>query len=425
MYLVDGVESHITDISELDPASVDHIEIVQGAAASTIYGAQGANGVIQIFTKKGKIGQTRIDVTSSVSSSNYINQGNVHQAKLSSFLTNAAGQFVDASGNVITRNQNGDYKGVTWDYGANSAAGDPTAMSNPLNIAHQQYGTNLQYYDHLAELFKTAYTTNNSIAVSGASDKADYAIIVSNNHQQSDIRNNGYNDRSNLTTNLGIELFKGFTIRSTSQFIYTENTLNPAFGIGNTGGIFDALNASPFYDFNQRNADGNYPLSLNSGTVSVNGSNPNYFTEFGSQVTNKEELLQNFNIDYKINKFLTLDAKYGINYQHTEQNVIYKNQSQTITAVNLGSYFGAYAPDPTGELDKNTSTTTFQNFNGTAVVKTDFEKDFHINVPITTNTLLGYDYRKNIDKQFNSYGLGLPSYAIYNFNQTNTTSCVL
>lgn len=418
MLLVDGVESRVTDISQIDPATVDHVEIVQGAAASTIYGAQGANGVIQVFTKKGKLGQARIDISSSVAGSDIINNGNVHQAKLSSFAVNGQGQFIDGSGNIITRDQDGRYQGIQWAY--KSDANSPTSMSNPLNVAHQQYGTNLKYYDHLAQLFKTAYTTNNSVAISGANDKSDYNLTVSNNHQQSNIRNNGYNDRTNLTANIGAELFKGFTIRSITQLIYTKNTLNPAFGIGNAGGIFDALNAEPYYDFYQKNADGSYPLSLNSGTVSVNGSNPFYFTQWGSQTTNKENALQNIQADYKINRFISLNAKYGINWQHTEQNVIYKNQSATLTAQDLGSYFGAYAPDPTGELDKNTSSTTFQNFNASAIIKTDFQKDFHLNVPITTSTLVGYDYRKNVDKQFNTYGLGLPAYAIYNFNQTST-----
>jgi TonB-linked SusC/RagA family outer membrane protein len=420
MILVDGIESRTTDLSQIDPAIVDHVEIVQGAAASTIYGAQGANGVIQIFTKKGKSGKNHIDISSSYSGANYINQGDVHQAKLSSFAVDANGIFIDASGNPIVRNQDGRYLGIQWAHGADPSIGAPTAMSNPLNIAHPQYGTNLKYYDHLAQLFKTAYTSNNSVALSGAGDKSDYFLTLSNNHQQSNIRNNGYNDRTNLTANIGAELFKGFTIRSVTQLIYTKNTLNPNYGIGNAGGIFDVLNASPFYDFNQKNPDGSYPLSLNSGTISVNGSNPNYYTQWANRVTNREDLLQSIIADYKINKFVTLSAKYGLNYQHTEQNTIFKNQAATLTAIDLGSYYGAYAADPNGELDKSTNSTTFQNFNGSAVIKTDFEKDFHINLPITTSTLLGYDYRKNVDKVFNSYGLELPVYAIYNFNQTAT-----
>ncbi|AMR31588.1 hypothetical protein A0256_09210 [Mucilaginibacter sp. PAMC 26640] len=418
MILVDGVESGATDINLLDLTNVDHIEVVQGAASSTIYGAQGANGVIQIFTKKGHLGKPQITISSSVSANSIINSGNVHQAKLNSFKTDANGNFVDNSGNVIALDQDGTYPGVTWAFP--SGNGNPTSMSNPLNIANKAYGTNLKYYDHIKQLFKTAYTTNNGVNISGATEKFDYNVGVTNNHEQSTIRTNGYNDRTNLTTNLGMELFKGFTLRSTTQLIYIRNTLNRNLGIGNSGGIFNALNASPFYDFNQTLADGTYPFSLNSGTVSVNGDNPFYYTEYGSTRDNRVDILQNFQANYKVNKFLELNAKYGLNYSNREANYIYQNQSANIASQDLNSFIGNYAGDNTGELNKNTYKTTFQNFNGSATIRTDFEKDFHIDVPITTSTLIQYDYRKKKYEEFDTYGLGLPSYPIYNFNQTQT-----
>jgi len=422
MILVDGVESRTTDISLLDLSAVDRIEVVQGAAASTIYGAQGANGVIQIFTKKGQQGKVKIDVTSSVTASNYINNGNVHQAQLSSFKTDASGNFVDGSGKLIALDKDGTYPGVTWAFDAGT--GNPTAMSNPLNIAQQQYGTNLKYYDHLKELFKTAYTTNNSVSISGASPGADYLISVSNNHQQSNIRYNGFNDRTNLTVNLGAEIFKGFTIRSTTELVYTNNTLNPAFGSGRNA-VFNALNSSPFYDFNQKLPDGNYPFSLNSGTVSVNGNNPLYYTQYSNNKTNRLDLLQNFQADYKINSFVELNAKYGINHTNNNVNYIYYNQTGNANSNDLRTWVSDYNnSDNTGELDKFIYNTTFQNINASATIRTDFQKDFHLNVPITTSTLLQYDYRKNNYTQLLTYGYSLPTYGIYNMNQTKTQQII-
>jgi TonB-linked SusC/RagA family outer membrane protein len=418
MILLDGVESRSTDISLLDQSSIDHIEVVQGAAASTIYGAQGANGVIQIFTKKGQLGKVKIDVSSSVSASSFINNGNVHQAKLSSFKTDASGNFIDGSGNIIKLDEDGTYPGVTWAYP--SGNGNPTAMSNPLNIAKQQYGTNLKYYDHLQQLFRTAYTRNNSVAVSGGSEKSDYALNISNNHQESNIVRNGYNDRTNLTANIGTELFKGFTLRSITQLVYTKNTLNPSFGSGGNA-LFNALNASPFYDFNQKLPDGNYPYSLNSGTVSVNGNNPFYNLQYASKRDNRVDIIENIQADYKINKFIELSAKYGLNYTHQDINYIYQNQSGNANSNDLQSWVSLYnGSDNTGEVDKQSNNTVFQNFNGSATIRTDFEKDFHLNVPITTSTLLQYDYRKNHLNQFLTYGYSLPSYPIYNFQQTQT-----
>jgi TonB-dependent SusC/RagA subfamily outer membrane receptor len=46
----------INRIADLNAAEIDRIEIVKGAAAATLYGTQGSNGVIQIFTKRGRAG---------------------------------------------------------------------------------------------------------------------------------------------------------------------------------------------------------------------------------------------------------------------------------------------------------------------------------------------------------------------------------
>src|SRR5256885_8754792 len=45
-----GTPSRLDDI---DPEAVDHIEILKGAAAATLYGTEASAGVIQIFTKRG------------------------------------------------------------------------------------------------------------------------------------------------------------------------------------------------------------------------------------------------------------------------------------------------------------------------------------------------------------------------------------
>ncbi len=41
----------------LNPADIESIEVIKGPAAATLYGAEAANGVIQIITKKGRVGQ--------------------------------------------------------------------------------------------------------------------------------------------------------------------------------------------------------------------------------------------------------------------------------------------------------------------------------------------------------------------------------
>lgn len=50
--------SHLDDI---DPATIERVEILKGAAAATLYGTEASNGVIQIFTKRGVAGSPKWD----------------------------------------------------------------------------------------------------------------------------------------------------------------------------------------------------------------------------------------------------------------------------------------------------------------------------------------------------------------------------
>lgn len=54
LYLIDGIGG---DISTLNPAEIESIDILKDAASAAIYGAQAANGVVLITTKSGKEGK--------------------------------------------------------------------------------------------------------------------------------------------------------------------------------------------------------------------------------------------------------------------------------------------------------------------------------------------------------------------------------
>lgn len=45
-------------LDDIEPTDIDHVEIVRGPAATTLYGTEAAPGVIQIFTKRGEAGRT-------------------------------------------------------------------------------------------------------------------------------------------------------------------------------------------------------------------------------------------------------------------------------------------------------------------------------------------------------------------------------
>lgn len=58
LYVVDGLK--VSDISYLDPSSIESMEILKDGASAAIYGVEAGNGVVLITTKKGKKGDGRI-----------------------------------------------------------------------------------------------------------------------------------------------------------------------------------------------------------------------------------------------------------------------------------------------------------------------------------------------------------------------------
>ena len=61
LFYVDGVRvtNSTARLNDLSPSDIESIEVVKGPAASTLYGSEASNGVIQIITRKGRSGQAQ------------------------------------------------------------------------------------------------------------------------------------------------------------------------------------------------------------------------------------------------------------------------------------------------------------------------------------------------------------------------------
>lgn len=412
MVLIDGIQVAATNLQTLDLSSFERVEVVQGAAAATIYGAQGANGVIQLFTKKGKKGNLRIDVSSSISQNEYLNIGGVSKAKYHAFAT-------DANNNIIGPASTGGlpivYDPATGIYTENVQYNsiDPAATNS------KPYDANLKYIDHFDFFFRPANTINNSIAVSGGADKSDYSFSVSNSHQESNVINNGYWDRSNLTANIGMDLAKGLKFRTITQLIYTKSTLKTS----DRTIVFGLLNAYPFADFSLRTTDGSIPLYMNQ-TAGINSTNPLFRQHYTDNNDNKVDIIENLNLNYKFPKYVELDAKYGLNYQVQDRDLEYGNQSNNANIKYWGvnsRYISLYNTTGTGERIQYLNSKVFQNFLATASFVFDFKEDFGASFPLKSFTQASYDYRKNVRKDYTSAAIGLPS-SYEPYNSENTTS---
>ncbi len=58
-----GEENGTNRLADINPADIENIEVLKGAAASAIYGSQATNGVIVITTKKGSMGQPKFNLS--------------------------------------------------------------------------------------------------------------------------------------------------------------------------------------------------------------------------------------------------------------------------------------------------------------------------------------------------------------------------
>ncbi|MEJ6981440.1 TonB-dependent receptor [Pedobacter sp. P351] len=69
LYIIDGFQGG--DISTLNPNDIESIDVLKDASSTAIYGAQGANGVVIVTTKKGVAGKTRVNYNAYYGVNNY------------------------------------------------------------------------------------------------------------------------------------------------------------------------------------------------------------------------------------------------------------------------------------------------------------------------------------------------------------------
>lgn len=71
LYVVDGFPVSYT-IDDINPADIESVDILKDASATAIYGVRGANGVVQITTRKGKAGKISVSYQGSTAFENII-----------------------------------------------------------------------------------------------------------------------------------------------------------------------------------------------------------------------------------------------------------------------------------------------------------------------------------------------------------------
>lgn len=392
IFLLDGIK--IDDINGIDPAIVDHVEVVKGPAAGMLYGSEGANGAIQIFTKRGsRNGHMSITVSSKLSLDNVLTGKRPLNAGFHHYVTDASGNVLDANGNKLEHDAVGYWPDpVEEDYNS-----DPTVTNNKPFVG-------LPLYNHLKQAYQQASTYTNAVNIMGGGEKTDYSFTASRLDQQS-IFGNKYN-RTNMTLNLGLQLAKGFTFRTTTQGIYGYDDL-----LG--GNRFGLINTYPWINFDFRDSIGNLVLKPKN----ENQLNSLSERQWHQHYNKTYRVVENIDLNYKFWRFLELDYKIGVDFNIADAYDYYLNQDNTLQS---DLFWG---PSREGSVTDQYTLYTKVNSLATAYLRLDFAKDFHIRIPLKSTTQLSYDYWANNERYYYGEGTSLPPFQPANINlATNKTS---
>lgn len=210
LVLVDGIERSLHDI---DPEEIESFSVLKDAAASAVYGVRGANGVIMINTKRGKIGKPQVDVR--------FEKAYTAPIKLLDYIGSV--KYVELINEMNAENGKAPFK-------------------TEAEILNYKYQTDPELYPDV-NWWKTiakdhADNTKANLSINGGSDILRYSLVI------------GYYDENGIIRrdpkqawNSSLKVSR-YTVRSNVDVNVTSSTLLRV----NLGGMLQTKNAPPGND---------------------------------------------------------------------------------------------------------------------------------------------------------------------------------
>jgi TonB-dependent SusC/RagA subfamily outer membrane receptor len=174
LFVVDNIPLSTGGIENINPSDIESIDVLKDASATAIYGSRGANGVVIITTKQGKSGKVTLNFNHSVTLENLVDDREMFNA--SDYITFKRWAYYYAGLNPVTgvsTNPRGDQPNINTDRSLFSATADPYAWAN-INqgwASGSWDGSKVQTTDWMGMVKEQSVTTDNTISVSGGSDK--------------------------------------------------------------------------------------------------------------------------------------------------------------------------------------------------------------------------------------------------------------
>ncbi len=321
LYVIDGIpftgaktptnaatytEQTTNPLSTLNPEDIESVEVLKDASSTAIYGSRGANGVILITTKKGKAGQEKIEFSANTSYSTITQKIDV----LNSF------QYATFQ-NEAVNNQNiyeGTNKGLPFK-GENYVDGQTGLTKynpSPQDFADGYNGGGTNWQD---EIFRSTFTKNYSLRVSGGTEKGTHAYSGTYVDQPGIIVGSGFK-RLGGQVNITSKVHKWIEIGTSTNLSRTTFNLSKSNSDNFAGNVLNSAihfpSTLPLYD----------PES-ESGVSELDwfSANPHTYVRQAKDVTNSTSISSSSYFQLNLPKDFTFRQNVGLNMsQNTRGN---------------------------------------------------------------------------------------------------------
>lgn len=268
-------QKFVNPLSTIAPSDIVSIDVLKDASATAIYGANGANGVILVTTKRGKAGAVTIS---------YDGYAAVQQVgkKLDMMNLREYAKYQVELGEFIQQQPDEAYK-------------DPSILGT---------GTDWQN-----EIFRTAVMSSHQISLTGGNDMVQFAASGGYMSQEGVVLGSAF-DRFNSRLNVDGSPYKWLKIGGSLAFTHTEETITNNDGVD--GVILQALTMQP--NIPVYNFDGTW-----AGPNDVNGAsqyNPVWLALMKNNEYIRNRVMGNFYLNATILKDLTLRSEYGYDFSN-------------------------------------------------------------------------------------------------------------
>ncbi|HET6681339.1 MAG TPA: SusC/RagA family TonB-linked outer membrane protein [Gemmatimonadaceae bacterium] len=271
-------------LADLDPADVERIEVLKGAAAAALYGSKANNGVIQIFTKRGRAGAPSFNASTQVGSSETPERYKLNMSPTATF--------------------------------ADVAAGLAPSVGAPV-----------ERFDPQSRIFRTGISTTQRLSVSGGTGGTQYYFAGSYEDEQGIVETSDYN-RLNLRANIGQQLndklditVRGNFIKSEAQFVTEGEQSNGVL----TSVVFTPTTWNPYKD----PATGRYPYNP------ILGPNPLLILEQFKAPENVTRFVGGFEAQFR--PFSNFSVRYLAGVDDYRREVLFLQPPLSINANFTGS----------------------------------------------------------------------------------------